>query len=250
MPRHPLKGLYLLRYGSDAPGADHTKSVLDPPESIRLEDATEQNQSFVQHSLDKLQKFSPIDRSKFKVDDDFAQNYINARRNTEIALREALPAKGVEPEDPHALYFFLHNELNPDPPLMAGKKVVIAIPAENIPEHLVSFTVDDSFHFFDTSGRLPDSDRGKILNSADMAQRLEAKGWLPSTPDKPRFYEAQLWSRRIEDFNPTIMPHSKAGEGLAMAQPQQQQQAQPVYAQEPTTPSAIRRGPAPTFKPA
>jgi len=204
---HPLKGLWLLRYGRDEPGLDHTMSILDAP----ADTATVNNaDAYIEH-IARLLELSPLDRSKMPKDPPgrraYADNYIAVRGEMDGYLESRARLKGVAPENGRPLYFILHHDRNPDPPLMEGK-VMIAIPAENVPVDRLTLTVDDSFYNNPkepTAFRVPE--HGTVFSAGEIADKIGKEGWLPNFPheltggrDIPRFFEAQLWSRRIDDF--------------------------------------------------
>ena len=193
---HPLKGLYLLRYGSD--DLDPAASILDEPKSPLGPD------EYVDH-VAALLEASPLGRkmpAEPAARRAYTLSYINERKEMDSHLHTEARLKGIEPEHPNPLHFILHHSPSPDPPLMSGK-VMVRIPAEHIPLSLISFTVDDSFYNFPgrpTSFR--DPAHGTLFNSDEMRQRLDTLGWLGNFPetDIPRIYEAQLWTRRLADL--------------------------------------------------
>ena len=199
MDDHPLKGLWILRYYPE--GLDPSSSVMD----MGIDEAAAHNERHCHYSVGGE-----------------SRKYIEARIKVEEWLAAQAATNGIQPENTKPLYFLLSREEQPNPPIRAGK--VLSIPAENIPAHLVSFTFDDCFYNYHRTveGKdigLDHAAHGRVLNGEQTADTLKTHGWPPEREPNgktPRYIEAQLWTRRIEDFAepsrepPTAAKYSKA----------------------------------------
>jgi hypothetical protein len=179
--RHPLAGLWLVRKSVALDGVDHFGSIVDKSSS------RPPNKSIKALIADKH----------------FDGNYITERRRVEMWLRNDGKRKGVNVGKGRPLYF----RLNPQPHTTSEEgKLFFNFPAESVPPHLMTCTLDDSFHNLAVLMKRPhpailSTLQPDVLTAQEVADVI-ANGFPEEYDghDSKRYIECQVWSRELEVF--------------------------------------------------
>jgi hypothetical protein len=135
----------------------------------------------------------------------FEGDYLQERSKVEKWLRTESEAKGLNLDINNPIYFFLYRKPLRIP--LPGK-IIINLPAINVPADKMTFTFDDSFHNYSilegrTCSTTPPNINPRIFTAAELSQDIYNNGFLKefdgNNPD--RYIECQLWAHNLPIFN-------------------------------------------------